>query len=299
VSAIFVRSHVKRERAQIVPLITEDEEDEVRKSKKQRDTGAGQPAIDPRTEQILREALEPSSVSPVSEPTVEWADESLQPARAERRKAASLAPVGVAETHYHQPAGDLSGDGWAEDEARDDEVVTDEPGETWASLGADSYNHLRNLMVDLPLKAGTAEVDQNLQEVAAATLGYYQYGLSQPGGDALPVGVTNGAQSSIREDIGILAGYLDLEKRFGRVPDRLDTGQAASHLMAALAGRALESGSTGTRGNAEFVRATVRSCLEGDPGASGGAPPGSRAGGEDEPNRLVYRRSRRSPGPGE
>ena len=160
-------------------------------------------------------------------------------------------------------------------------------------MGADSYNHLRSLMVDLPLKAGTGEVEQNLQEVAAATLGYYQYGLSQPGGDNLPVGVTNGAQSSIREDVGILAGYLDLEKRFGRVPSSLDTGHAASHLMAALAGRALESGSTGTRGNTEFVRATVRGCLTGDPTTSGGASSPAPGG---EPNRLVYRRSRRTSG---
>ncbi|HEX2149241.1 MAG TPA: hypothetical protein VHI31_03580, partial [Actinomycetota bacterium] len=311
VAAIFVRSHVKEEPAAEVP-VDEEEEDDVRRAKKGADLKA-QPQIDPRTEEILRQALEPAASTSTPEhdlepepepdlmPTAEWAaEEPLKPARLDRfeRRRTAPAPVSVADTHYHQEPAEVAPDnGWAT-EAEEAEQPADETTEGWAASGADSYNRLRMLMVDLPMKAGTSEVEQNLQEVALATLNYYQYGLSQPGGDALPVGVTNGAQSSTKEDISILAGYLDLEKRFGRVDNALATDHAASKLMAALAGRALQLGGPPSRGNREFVQETVAACLQGQAGAQAAAQKPAVSGAE-EGGRLVYRRPRKTPGSGE
>lgn len=289
VAAIFVRSHVTDEQVEPVP-VDDDEEDDVRKARKGAQKVKGQPQIDPRTEQILREAFEPSTAPPAPapepEPTVEWAvDQPLTPARPDRAAGpgeSSLTPVGIADPHYHRapPEGAGSRGAVENEEAEDDQS---EPTQVWDASGADPYNRLRLLMVDLPIKAGTAEVDQNLQEVALATLNYYQYGLSQPGGDSLPVGVTAGAQSSTKQDISILAGYLDLEKRFGRVDQSVETDHAASRLMAALAGRALEQGAR-TGGNSEFVRKTVAACLG---GGGGGAATPPKPGPEE--TRLVYR----------
>lgn len=262
----------------------------MRKAKRSAPAVAG-PQIDPRTEQVLREAFDPAPPSdPEPVPTTEWAPEGpLKPARvdrSERRRAAGVSPVRSEDTHYHQEITEApAGDPGTEAEADEDEPVT------WATSGADSYNHLRMLLVDLPIKAGTGEVDQNLQEVALATLNYYQYGLSQPGGDALPVGVTNGAQSSTQEDIAILAGYMDLEKRFGRVDNSLKTEDAASHLMAALASRALQ-GAAGARSNGGFVREVVDACLGGRRVPAAGA---TKPSGGADPDRLVYRRGTRRP----
>lgn len=269
VAAIFVRSHVGHGHVEESPVV-DYEEDEVRKAKRSAPAGAGQPQIDERTEQVLREAFEPTPISdPEPMPTTEWApEEPLKPARMERseqRRSAGMAPVRSGDTHYHQELTEapVAGDGGAGAEREDQEEIP----VTWATSGAGSYDHLRMLMVDLPIKAGTAEVEQNLQEVALATLNYYQYGLSQPGGDSLPVGVTNGAQSSTKEDIAILAGYLDLEKRFGRVDDSLNTDEAAALLMAALASRALQLGAAGAGSNTTFVRQVVNACLQPRPGS--------------------------------
>ena len=293
VAAIFVRSHVRHGYVEESAL-DDYEEDEVRKAKRRAPAVAGQPQIDPRTEQVLREAFEPAPPSdPEPMPTTEWApDEPPKPGRlerSERRRSAGVSPVRSEDTHYHQEFPEASPAGQATEADADD----DEPA-TWATSGADPYNHLRMLMVDLPIKAGTGDVEQNLQEVALATLNYYQYGLSQPGGDALPVGVTNGAQSSTQEDIAIMAGYLDLEKRFGRVDNSLKTESAASHLMAALASRALQLGAAGARSNGAFVREAVAACLQGLRLPSAGA---TKPSGDADPDRLVYRRgTRRTPG---
>lgn len=264
----------------------------MRKAKRSAPAAAEPPQIDPRTEQVLREAFDPAPPSdPEPMPTTEWApDEPLKPARvgrSERRRAAGLSPVRSEDTHYHQEFTEAP----AADPETETEADEDEP-ETSATSGTDSYNHLRMLMVDLPIKAGTGEVEQNLQEVALAMLNYYQYGLSQPGGDALPVGVTNGAQSSTGEDIAIMAGYMDLEKRFGRVDSSLKTGDAASHLMAALASRALQLGAAGARSNGAFVREAVDACLGRRRVPAGDA---TKPTGGADPDRLVYRRGTRRP----
>ncbi|HEX2054255.1 MAG TPA: DHA2 family efflux MFS transporter permease subunit [Actinomycetota bacterium] len=343
VAATFVRSHVGQHA----------EEPEAGREKPEPAPAPipGQAQIDARTEEVLRDALEPAgdrdqtaageeaedavavpsrdeaepaaiNIADVGAPVVtppfadtaagdavgEPAEESepeqpAPPRRKGRRKVADLAPVAVTDTHYH-PEQPPAGNGW-----------TPEEETAGATLASDSYYHLRQLLVDLPIKAGTGDVEQNIQEVALATLDYYRYGLSQPGGDALPVGVTNGAQSSIREDIGVLAGYLDLEKRFGRVSESVASEQAAGAMMAALASRALEGRSSG---NGEFIRETVRACLKGtavrresqapavtepdgsptdtSTAAAVPAPTGTPADGpapqSNEPVRLVYRRRR-------
>jgi hypothetical protein len=283
VAAVFVRSHVRHE--SLEEPVDDDEEDEVRKAKRNAPEDGGRPQIDPRTEQVLREAFEPAPPSdPEPMPTAEWApEEPLKPARRERsqrRRSAGVTPVRSQDPHYHQDLTELPAAGEAE--AEEDYAAP----LARATSGADSYNRLRMLMVDLPIKAGTGDVEENLREVALATLNYYQYGLSQPGGDALPVGVTSGAQSSTKEDIAILAGYLDLEKRFGRVDASLKTDDAAAHLMAALASRALQMGA-GAKSNGEFVRETVNACVQGRRSPSAGSQGGA------DPDRLVYRRGAR------
>lgn len=306
VAAIFVRSHVRRGQAEEL-AVYEHEEDDVRKVKRNPQAVRGQPQIDPRTEQVLREAFEPSLPSdPEPMPSAEWApDAPLKPARLDRseRRPAGVNPVRSGDTHYHQDTVEVpAGERWdpGEDLPVDDLPVDTGPGdpEPWANPSAGSYNQLRMLMIDLPLKAGTGGVDRNLQELALATLSYYQYGLSQPEGDVLPVGVTNGAQSSTQEDIAILAGYLDLEKRFGRVDNSLNTEKAASQLMAAIAGQALRLGAGGAGSNVEFVREAVGACLENRRVQPAG--PAEPAGAAAGSGRLVYRRGTRStPGSGE
>lgn len=267
----------------------------MRKSKRKAQEGSQQPGIDPRTEQILRSALEPSTLSPIAPELAVAVGDSregtpssgqappLKPAkrgRDRKNRARDLTPVTVSDTHYHQ--GSSPNRGWARE--------ADPPSRLPAS--ANPLLHLRGLMLDLPIKAGTGEVQANLGEVALATLDYYQFGLSQPGGDSLPVGITNGAQSSAREDIAIIAGYLELEKRFRRVDPSLDSDHAASHLMSALVSQALEPEGSGN-GDEEFVQHTVRDCLGGSLPrpvmATQGAAPGSDAPSE-QPNRLIYRR---------
>jgi hypothetical protein len=300
VAVVFVRSHVRLDEVEPAPA---DDEAKVRKVKRKAEPATGEPVIDPRTEQVLREALEPSTMAtpePAAEvqpepaeplATTQWASEPLKPARRDRaakRRGSAIAPVGISDTHYHeQPAPPAAGNGWAPES----EVAG-------AVIGNDSYQRLRTMMVDLPVKAGTGSVEGNLSEVALATLNYYQYGLSQPGGDSLPVGITNGAQASTREDIAILAGYLDLEKRFGRVEETLASEQAAAHLMAALASRALDASAGGGAGNEHFVRETVAACLQGvDPrqAHAGSEPPGQAEGSPG----LVYRPGGANTGPEE
>ncbi|CAN5901124.1 hypothetical protein BH23ACT12_BH23ACT12_03870 [soil metagenome] len=301
VAVIFVRSHITQDQVETVPA-DDEKADDVRKAKKGAQPISGQSQIDPRTEQILREAFEPSPAPVTSEPmpTSEWAvEEPVSPAlpgRVAGPKAASLSPVGIADTHYHQASPQVAaGNRWpAEGEVPADEQDNDAT-QAWPASDAGSYDQLRRLMADLPIKAGTAEVDQNLEQVAVATLSYYQYGLSQPGGDSLPVGVTNGAQSSAKQDISILAGYLDLEKRFGRVDQFLRTDHAASQLMTALASRALEQVGR-TRADDEFVRNTVAVCLQGGREAET-ARSAKPTGSDPEATRLVYR-PRRTPGAG-
>ncbi|MGQ0680704.1 MAG: hypothetical protein ACT4OM_13810 [Actinomycetota bacterium] len=98
---------------------------------------------------------------------------------------------------------------------------------------------LRDLLFELPFRAGTRTVQANLEEVAQATLHYYRYGVTHPSEAALPVGVTDGASTSNQHDIAAVAGYLALEQRFGRVSAGVVPEHAAGLLMGALVARAL------------------------------------------------------------
>lgn len=281
------RREAPEEAETLLPVETEPqvrEEAEIEPASALADAGAYAVTPPDVEEQAGAAALETVEMPAAGE---EETDLALRPARRPRRKMGDVAPVTPTDTHYHpeQPDG-AGGDGWVPEE----ESLS-------AASAADSFYQLRQLMVELPVKAGTGEVEANLQEVALAALSYYQHGLSEPGGDALPVGVTNGAQSSIREDIGVLAGYLDLEKRFGRVDESVESEHAAGSMMAALASRALEGG--GGSGNGEFVRHTVRKVLRRDRSAA--EEPRPQDGAEVEPvggpaapsaatDRVVYRR---------
>ena len=291
-SAVFVRSHVGQEHAGEARAPQQPTEDDaVRRARKKMQTGAAEPEIDARTEEVLRQALEPSSVTNATQPIPTEAGEEAA-ASPPRRKLRAVPPVSVQDAHYHgQP-----------DEIRTDEAWA--PDQPEPASAVEAYQRLRALMVDLPMQAGTGEVAERLEEMASATLRYYRHALSDPQADALPVGITDGAQSSTREDIGIITGYLNLEKRFGRVDGSLQSQQAAGRLMTALASRALES-NPGGGSDAEFVRAVVNECLHrrapatvgaatpaASPDAGSGAKPDAGSGAK--PDRLVYRR--RGPG---
>ena len=108
---------------------------------------------------------------------------------------------------------------------------------------------LGRLLQQLPYRAGSGTVEENLREVAEAALRYY-------------------SDASARRplDIQPVAGYLLLEQRFGRISDEAATDQAASILMGAAVARAvgLGLGSAELNGEAaEFAESAVRILLEG------------------------------------
>ena len=284
----------------------------MKRSRKRAKGGAGEPEIDARTEQVLRQALDRSGATDRSGvPTNPAPATAAEPAIAEEEdrgnsanpnrgaagpKIGSLVPVSVDDTHFHRDP--QSTQGWDAEEEADE------------GSAADTYDRLRGLMADLPIKAGTGKVEQNLEEVALATLNYYRYALAEPAGSTLPLGVTTGARSSVEDDLEILAGYLDLEKRFNRVDESLDPLQAAKQLMAALASRALAGTGASATANRTFVRKEIEECLRepavgpagpetaetevpagpetAGPGLAGPAAPA--AGESPGSARLVYRR---------
>jgi ABC-2 type transport system ATP-binding protein len=130
----------------------------------------------------------------------------------------------------------------------------DEAGDEWtpyiapadASAG-DAGRRLQDLLMQLPYKAGAGSVEANLQEVAEAALNYYRDATSNEPLDLRPV-----------------AGYLTLEKRFGRISDSTPSEQAASLLMGAAVARAVGLGAAPLNGEAtEFARGAVKILLEG------------------------------------
>ncbi|HEX2179606.1 MAG TPA: ATP-binding cassette domain-containing protein [Actinomycetota bacterium] len=138
----------------------------------------------------------------------------------------------------------------ADDEAGEDEDSGDgwtpyvEPAGTYAG-GASK--RLQDLLSQLPYKAGSGSVEANLQEVAEAALNYYRDASSNEPLDLQPV-----------------AGYLTLEKRFGRINDSTPAEQAASLLMGAAVARAVGLGAAPVNGEAtEFARGAVKILLEG------------------------------------
>ncbi|HEX2053657.1 MAG TPA: ATP-binding cassette domain-containing protein [Actinomycetota bacterium] len=107
---------------------------------------------------------------------------------------------------------------------------------------------LREVLSQLPYKAGSGSVEENLREVAEAALRFYSDSSATQPLDVQPV-----------------AGYLTLEQRFGRISDGAATQQAASLLMGAAVARAVGLGSKGKLNGeaAEFAESAVRILLDG------------------------------------
>jgi hypothetical protein len=139
------------------------------------------------------------------------------------------------------------------------------------------------LLYELPFKAGTGSIEQNLTEIVQATLLNYQ-DLAPDEGGMTPLGSTrDGLHPSTRYDIAVVAGYLVLEQRFGRINPQVPPEQAATLLMGAA--RALGLETVARLDNAvsqDYVQGMVKILLEG----IGTDRQGTRQGGpaaEDEP----------------
>jgi ABC-2 type transport system ATP-binding protein len=127
--------------------------------------------------------------------------------------------------------------------------VEDDEDEEWApdlDVGH-AEGRLRNVLTQLPYKAGSGSVEANLQELAEAAVDYYRDAAANEPLDLRPV-----------------AGYLALEQRFGRISDSTSADQAASLLMGAAVARAVGLGASPPNGEAnEFAQGAVKILLEG------------------------------------
>ncbi|MEX2587564.1 MAG: hypothetical protein WD602_06165 [Actinomycetota bacterium] len=107
------------------------------------------------------------------------------------------------------------------------------------SLGdAQAQKELRSLLYELPAQAGDAEIVPTLEAVALTALRYYQYGLNHDS-PTMPISVVSSDPDSSHTDVSMIAGYLDLERRLGRLPDDMHSARTASALLGAVAARAL------------------------------------------------------------
>ncbi|MDQ4149017.1 MAG: ATP-binding cassette domain-containing protein [Actinomycetota bacterium] len=115
------------------------------------------------------------------------------------------------------------------DEVREEPAIAQrEPGLSAPSpngrASAVSAERLRAVLAELPFKAGTGTVVENLEEVADAAVEYYQSArLEKPA----PL------------DVSAVSGYLKLEQRFGRIDAGASPDDAASLLLGAIVSRAL------------------------------------------------------------
>ncbi|CAN5850496.1 hypothetical protein BH23ACT12_BH23ACT12_05920 [soil metagenome] len=135
--------------------------------------------------------------------------------------------------------------------------VDDEEDEEWEAFteplpedaSDDAAVRLQNILTRLPYKAGSGDVQLHLRKVAEAALAYY--------------GSEAGDQ---RLDIKPVAGYLELEQRFGRIDEAVSAEQAASLLMGAAVAKAVGLGGSSERVNgepADFAAGAVKILLEG------------------------------------
>lgn len=131
------------------------------------------------------------------------------------------------------------------------------PGRSLAVPGAprDPGRRLEFVLSQLPYRAGEASMADHLEEfVHSALLAYLA------GSTVDPV------------DVSVLAGYLTLEQRFGRVREEASPQQAATLLLGAVAARAGGLGGSAGGVNGElkdFSREAVRILLEGIAHSSG------------------------------
>jgi EmrB/QacA subfamily drug resistance transporter len=167
-----------------------------------------------------------------------------------------------------------------------------------SAVPRDPTDKLKQVLSDLPFRAGVGTVGSNLEEVAGAALAYYRNGYAGIGpepaslnggpgaGGSLEVAGRQGdltdwvAGPSNRNAIWTIRGYLTLEQRFGRVSSWAAPEAGAVMLMGAVVSRALGAGTEGRKaaksddqGDPQFVKDAVRIMLDGmgdvDAGASG------------------------------
>ena len=126
---------------------------------------------------------------------------------------------------------------------------------------------MREMLLELPFKAGNGEVEDNLSDVARAALHYYEHGLaSAAAGRELPIAASDGSPTSMEADIRAVAGYLDLEQRLGRVRTESLPELVATLLLGGLAAHALGRSVTGDQdeeSGIEFADGMVAVLYEG------------------------------------
>lgn len=271
-----------------------------KKKKAGKAAGSAPSAIDPRTEQVLRQALDPASVATAQSPTPAPAGVSagmaavqapLKPATPDRSRldpppdtvtgpVAQPSQVTVAGSHYHPSPEPAPPPAPAQPAPRIPKGLTP------ATL-----DNLREVLKELPIKAGEGDMAKQLAQVGMAALRYYQFGISQPGSGALPLAASD-AGGSMQEDAAVVAGYLQLEKRFGRLDDKVDPATAAKGLLWAVASHALTANEKTPTSDEDAVRNAVAGCLQ---VPAGSVPAPSTTGGDAaQPagvmSRIVYRR---------
>lgn len=150
-------------------------------------------------------------------------------------------------------------------------------------MGSVAQSRLKKLLFELPFKAGTGNIQQNLTEIVQATLLDSQNVLP----DEERATLAGGAESlygSTRYDISVIAGYLVLEQRFGRINPKVPPEQAATLLMGAA--RALGLEAVARLDNAvsqEYLEGMVKILLEGIGTPDGETSPGNDPAAEGQP----------------
>jgi len=118
----------------------------------------------------------------------------------------------------------------------------------FGGAGSSEDKSLDRVLSELPYKAGSGEIVENLHEVAEAALVHYRMGAGN------------------HIDLSPLAGYLTLEQRFGRISAGVSADQAAALLMGAAHANASGILKAPRRPNGEskdFARGAVEILLEG------------------------------------
>jgi ABC-2 type transport system ATP-binding protein len=132
------------------------------------------------------------------------------------------------------------------DEAAMDEI-DDWPMVFEAGFQDSGVKTLDRVLAELPYKAGSGAVVENLEEVAEAALAHYGNGAGHV-------------------DLSPLAGYLTLEQRFGRISTSTSPDQAAALLMGAAYANASGLLRASRRPNGEvkdFAQGAVKILLDG------------------------------------
>ncbi|MDQ4148623.1 MAG: MFS transporter [Actinomycetota bacterium] len=248
VAAIFVRSHVRR-----APAAEEGPKDnEVPESPKDASvptTGAGEGALASSQDRSLPEVRK---------------DEAAEAAAsvAQDEDTAQMVASSVRAAMKDMPA----------------EAIAPQPQNEGTPLSEDASSRhtpqrFKNLLFELPFKAGDGRVEDNLTDFLLGALPYLSDDLAEnPMGITLPVGASRNVQGTTSYDIAVLAGYLALEQRFGRIKRNTPPEQAATVLLGAARALSLWTVNVGQGGvTRQFVEGMVRLVVSGI-GTSDDAP---------------------------